>query len=111
MPLVINGRHGGQLLAGGVPGHKGGGGRPPDALRDYYRVLLSHPKAEAQFRKNLFDGDAKNWAAARKEAIAYAYGDAESFHQQDEQQEERIIKIVRPEEIPPWMQLEAQKKA
>jgi hypothetical protein len=33
LPKLIEQPHGGALLSGGVPGHKGGGGRPPSLVR------------------------------------------------------------------------------
>lgn len=33
LPALVQQPHGGALLSGGVPGHKGGGGRPPDVIR------------------------------------------------------------------------------
>lgn len=38
--LVVQ-AHGGAIKQGGNPGNKGGPGRPPHALRDTYRALLS----------------------------------------------------------------------
>lgn len=36
-PRLIPQSHGGALLSGGIPGHKGGAGRPPSELRERLR--------------------------------------------------------------------------
>lgn len=41
MPALIPQPHGGAILTGGVPGHRGGGGRPPKRLRVRARELLA----------------------------------------------------------------------
>lgn len=43
----------GQLLTGGVPGHKGGGGRPPNAYKVWLEESLNHPAAKGQVTKVL----------------------------------------------------------
>ncbi len=37
LPALVDQRHGGALYAGGVPGHRGGSGRPPSVLRERLR--------------------------------------------------------------------------
>ena len=37
LPALVQQPHGGALLSGGVLGHKGGGGRPPDVIRQRCR--------------------------------------------------------------------------
>ena len=39
-PALVPQPHGGALLAGGIPGHRGAGGRPPSALREVMRLSL-----------------------------------------------------------------------
>ena len=36
-PVLVPQKKSGALLSGGVPGHKGGGGRPPSAIREHCR--------------------------------------------------------------------------
>lgn len=50
-------KHGGALLAGGVPGNKGGTGRPPNWLRDWCDELLANEKAKQQVEEILQDKD------------------------------------------------------
>jgi hypothetical protein len=40
LPALVPQAHGGALLAGGLPGHRGGTGRPPSALRERMRGAL-----------------------------------------------------------------------
>lgn len=40
-PVLIPQPHGGALLSGGEPGHKGGGGRPPSEIRARMRGSLA----------------------------------------------------------------------
>lgn len=47
--------HGGALLTGGVPGHVGAGGRPPNWLRDWCDELLASEKAKQQVKEILED--------------------------------------------------------
>ena len=39
-PALVAQAHGGALLAGGLPGHRGGSGRTPNALRERMRAAL-----------------------------------------------------------------------
>ena len=50
----------GALYAGGVPGNKGGTGRPPNWLRDYCDELLARPETKEQVEEIL---DNKNHPA------------------------------------------------
>lgn len=45
-PTLVPQPHGGALLTGGVPGHRGGGGRPSNALREQMRSLLAMAQDE-----------------------------------------------------------------
>ena len=45
VPLIPQ-PHGGALLAGGLPGHRGGGGRPSDAIRAQFRRILDEHGVE-----------------------------------------------------------------
>lgn len=46
--------NGGRLYAGGVPGHRGGGGRPPNWLKQFCDDLLADPKVQDVVRRALY---------------------------------------------------------
>jgi hypothetical protein len=49
-PTLIPQDHGGAILSGGVPGNRGGPGRPPSQLRRRFSDLLYMGQADAHFR-------------------------------------------------------------
>jgi len=70
LPALVPQPHGGALLGGGLPGHAGGGGRPPSVLRERLRgsfqervkvleEIADDPKANAQDRIRAIDVLAK----------------------------------------------------
>lgn len=54
-PAKVPQPHGGALLTGGVPGNKGGTGRPPEWLREWCDDLLASKEAKAQVEAILKD--------------------------------------------------------
>ena len=47
MPEKVEQPHGGAIYRGGVPGHRGGGGRPPNEFRRRMAELVSAEETEA----------------------------------------------------------------
>ena len=62
--------HGGALLAGGIPGNKGGG-RPPNAFKDFLADLRRDPQALAALRAAACDPSLRSFGAAWKLAADY----------------------------------------
>jgi hypothetical protein len=60
--LSIVGRNGGKLLSGGVPGHRGGGGRPPNWFIDFAVEQLDDPTTREQVTSVLHDKDHQHFA-------------------------------------------------
>lgn len=73
VPLVPQ-PHGGALLAGGVPGHPGAGGRPPDGFKALCRALASGERTVAEVQAILDDRDHPHFMAALKWASEHGYG-------------------------------------
>ncbi|HSI71708.1 MAG TPA: hypothetical protein VK934_00910 [Fimbriimonas sp.] len=71
------GRNGGKLLTGGVPGHKGGGGRPSSELRARSRVAFA---LGLDFAERLLAGDVEGSTADKLRAMditgKYGLGEA-----------------------------------
>lgn len=61
---------GGALLAGGIPGNKGGG-RPPNAFKDFLADLRKDPEALAALRAAACDPSLRSFGAAWKLAADY----------------------------------------
>jgi hypothetical protein len=53
----VPGRNGGRLLAGGVAGHKGAGGRKPDQVKAWCAKLVTDKRAREAIQSILFDRD------------------------------------------------------
>src|SRR2546423_1548009 len=64
----------GALYAGGVPGHRGGGGRPPDEFKKLCQELASGEKTVESIRKILDDKDHSQFMAAVRWASEHGYG-------------------------------------
>lgn len=60
----------GALLTGGMPGNAGGG-RPPQALKDFLALLRKDPLAQAALETAARDSTSKNFSAAWKVASDY----------------------------------------
>lgn len=67
-----NGR--GALLAGGVPGNKGGTGRPPNWLKDWCEELLADETTKEQVRGILNDKAHPAFKAMWSEVASRAFG-------------------------------------
>lgn len=64
-------KHGkGKLLTGGMPGNKGGSGRPPLAFKAYAQELASDPAVRAALKAKACEGD----VSALKLIVQYAEG-------------------------------------
>lgn len=70
MPTVIPQPHGGALLSGGVPGNAGGG-RPPQALKDFLAELRRDPTLHHAVATAAKDETSKNFGAALKVITEY----------------------------------------
>src|SRR5438093_8534927 len=62
LPALVDQQHGGAIYAGGVPGHRGGPGRPPSALRERLRGSFED-------RVNVLEGIADNPEADPQDRI------------------------------------------
>lgn len=51
LPELVPQPHGGAILTGGVPGHVGAGGRPPDAFYDHCEKYSTDPELWEEARK------------------------------------------------------------
>ena len=65
-----NGR--GALYAGGVPGNKGGTGRPRNAFKKFCRELAASPKFQRALETASTDADSKNFVGAAKLVATFA---------------------------------------
>lgn len=73
-PTVIP-RHGhGRLLSGGQPGHKGAGGRPQNAYKDWVRELLESDKVRAEVKRVMEDADHPAFNAVFGKLLVYVFG-------------------------------------
>ncbi len=64
MPTLIPQPHGGAILSGGVPGHVGGGGRPPNVFRDFLARLQRDPEALAALERAAKDENGRAFSTA-----------------------------------------------
>lgn len=58
-PELVHQAHGGALLRGGIPGHRGGGGRPPSEVREASRSVYARDGIR-QLRRILRSPTARN---------------------------------------------------
>lgn len=72
-PPKVPQAHGGALNAGGTPGNKGGG-RPPQAFKDFLATLRNDPDAQDALKKAALDPAMGSFGAAWK--IVTEYDDA-----------------------------------
>ena len=71
-------KHGhGRLLVGGVKGHRGAGGRPPNWLKDFCDDLLADSKCKTQVKAILQDKDHPAFATMWSRVAERAHGKAE----------------------------------
>ena len=66
--------HGGALLPGGVPGNKGGAGRPPNWLRDWCDDLLAKEENKAEVEAVLGNNKHPAFATMWKAIAERAHG-------------------------------------
>ena len=64
----------GALFVGGVPGNKGGTGRPPNWLREWCDALLADPLAKKQVEEILKDKDHSAFSSMWKAVADRAHG-------------------------------------
>lgn len=77
LPSMETPKHGrGKLLRGGLHGHRGGGGRPPNWLRDRCDELLASPATLAQVAAILADKDHPAFATIWRAVADRAQGKA-----------------------------------
>lgn len=58
-PDLVPQEHGGALLSGGVPGNKGGTGRPPDEFKQWLAETLNRPGFRKSFEEKMDAADPK----------------------------------------------------
>jgi hypothetical protein len=73
-PALVEQPHGGALLSGGVPGNKGGTGRPPDEFKARMRELVTRAEVEQELETVLGTRDHPQWLGALKYATEHGYG-------------------------------------
>lgn len=73
-PAKIGQHHGGALYAGGVPGHRGGPGRPPNEFKRQMAALADRGAQVAAARGVLDNPDHPHWLSAWKFVTEQAYG-------------------------------------
>lgn len=56
-PEIVPQPHGGGLLRGGIKGHRGAGGRPPDKLKEKWEASLNRPTTMRSINKILKNPD------------------------------------------------------
>lgn len=66
--------HGGALNAGGVPGNRGGTGRPPDAFRIRMQTILERSETASAVERCLANEGNRNFANVLKFATERAFG-------------------------------------
>ncbi len=81
VPSKVRQPHGGALLTGGVPGNKGGTGRPPNWLKEFCDDLLADKKAKAQVRAIMKDKDHPAYATMWKALADRAAGKPVQAHE------------------------------
>lgn len=73
----------GALLSGGVPGNKGGTGRPPDEFKARMRELASAPAVERELVRVMKSARHREWMNALRYATEHGYGKAKEHVQVD----------------------------
>ena len=101
MPELVPQPHGGALLTGGVPGHKGGPGRPPLRLVEKLKSIREDPDAQDALHTAAKDTKDPGFTVAWRLATDY---DPEKpgqkhMHQfpdlSDEQMAERVMNLLK----------------
>ncbi len=64
LPVLIPQPHGGAILSGGVPGHVGAGGRPPNAFKAFLDRLRTDPAALAALERAAKDETGRAFSVA-----------------------------------------------
>lgn len=83
-PTVVP-RHGnGRLLPGGQRGHKGGGGRPPVAFKDWVREVYNSEITRAQVQKILEDADHPAFSSLFGKLLVYVLGPPNAAESDDD---------------------------
>ena len=80
-PKLVVQEHGGALLTGGVPGNRGGTGRPPDAFTAMCRELASSQTVELNVRAILENPAHPAYLGALKWASEHGYGKPKQEHE------------------------------
>lgn len=77
-------KHGhGALYSGGVPGNKGGTGRPPNWFREFCRDVLADPKVQENVKAQLRARKNPGFGGVLKTIAGYAYGKPEQVHRHE----------------------------
>jgi len=82
-PTVVPGHGHGRLLPGGQPGHKGAGGRPPAAFKDWVREIFESDAAKAQVRRILEDADHPAFSSVFGKLLVYVLGPPKAAESDD----------------------------
>lgn len=64
----------GELLTGGVPGHKGGGGRPPHAYKAFLENRLQTPRAKGQLTRVLNNNNHPAYSSVLGKILPHVLG-------------------------------------
>lgn len=92
LPAKVEQPHGGALYAGGVPGHKGGGGRPPSVVRQ--AALEGAEKAIPKLVAHLNNKDIAVVQGAADKLLKYGLGTQRAVGVSIEDVRERLAKTV-----------------
>lgn len=66
------------MLSGGLPGHKGAGGRPPSSYKDWVKERFESEDARAQVKRIIEDADHPAFSAVFGKLLCYVLGPPKS---------------------------------
>ena len=95
LPVLINQKHGGALLTGGVPGNRGG--RPTNPWRAECAELADLGLKAARAKQILENPDHPAWLGALKFVSEQAYGKAVQTVAGEAEEPQRLVVVLRRE--------------
>jgi len=91
------GRNGGRLLAGGVPGHRGAGGRPASKVRDACRKAFADRVRHLRAIADDTDASARDRLAALD--LLGKYGGLQKIEHSGEDGGEILVRVIREQRV------------
>ena len=82
----------GKLNAGGTPGHRGGSGRRPDELKDFWASLLNGDASRNELRRVLEDADHPAFATLYSKIALHLVGPP--ARKPDQSDEDQIMVVL-----------------